>query len=75
MMNGRWSACRLVVLLGISVIGPMFGSGTLPRDAWEREFKFAAPGTHNPSRFDIWSSGADGADGTEDDIGNWKSTK
>jgi len=57
------------------VIGPMFGSGTLPRDAWEREFKFAAPGTHNASRFDIWSSGADGADGTEDDIGNWKTAK
>jgi general secretion pathway protein G len=57
------------------VISPMFGSGTLPRDAWEREFKFAAPGSKNPSRFDIWSSGPDGADGTDDDIGNWKTVK
>ena len=32
------------------------------------------PGTHHPTSFDIWSRGADGADGGEGenaDIGNW----
>lgn len=43
----------------------------IPLDPWKREYKFAAPGTHNPNGYDVWSSGPDGVDGTEDDIGNW----
>lgn len=56
------------------IIGPSFPSG-LPKDPWSRDYKLAAPGTHNPSGYDIWSSGPDGADGTEDDIGNWGAPK
>jgi general secretion pathway protein G len=52
------------------IIGPSFPSG-LPKDPWGHDYKFAAPGTHNASGYDIWSSGPDGADGTEDDVGNW----
>ena len=29
-------------------------------------------GKHNSDSFDIWSTGPDGQDGTEDDIGNWE---
>lgn len=56
------------------VIAPMFPGG-IPLDPWQREYKFAQPGTHNPMGYDIWSSGPDGVDGTEDDIGNWETGK
>jgi general secretion pathway protein G len=56
------------------IIGPSFPSG-LPKDPWNGEYKFAAPGSHNPNGYDIWSAGPDGVDGTEDDIGNWETAK
>ena len=43
-------------------------------DPWGHPYQYAAPGTHHTSSFDIWSRGADGADGGEGlnaDIGNW----
>ena len=43
----------------------------LPLDPWERPYQYAYPGKYNPSKFDVWSLGPDGVDGTEDDIGNW----
>ena len=43
----------------------------IPEDPWGNAYKFASPGTHNPKRFDVWSMGPDGVDGTEDDVGNW----
>ena len=43
-----------------------------PMDAWDHEYKIAAPGKHNTESFDVWSIGPDGQDGTADDIGNWK---
>ena len=46
----------------------------VPLDPWDNEYKFAAPGKHNSSGFDIWSMGPDGQDGNADDIGNWEST-
>lgn len=48
--------------------------GTVPRDAWDGEYEYQAPGTHNTHSFDLWSLGADGSpggDGTDADIGNW----
>lgn len=44
----------------------------IPRDPWERPYQYACPGKFNTASFDIWSLGADGADGTADDIGNWE---
>ncbi len=44
----------------------------VPRDPWDNDYKFSAPGKHNPDLFDIWSMGPDGQDGTDDDIGNWE---
>ncbi len=43
----------------------------VPLDPWGGQYKITAPGTHNPSTYDVWSSGPDGQDGSEDDIGNW----
>ncbi len=43
-------------------------------DPWGNPYQYRAPGVHHPSSFDIWSRGADGADGGEGqnaDIGNW----
>lgn len=45
----------------------------LPEDPWGNPYQYAYPGEH--SRFDIYSLGADGRKGGEDedaDIGNWR---
>lgn len=44
----------------------------IPKDPWGNDYKIKAPGTHNPSSFDVWSAGPDRVDGTEDDVGNWE---
>jgi general secretion pathway protein G len=46
----------------------------IAKDPWERDYRFAAPGKHNPESFDVWSVGPDGQDGSADDIGNWENT-
>ncbi len=46
----------------------------MPLDPWGKAYQFAAPGKNNQSTYDFWSRGPDGADGTEDDIGNWESS-
>lgn len=46
----------------------------LRTDPWGNEYQYRAPGLHHTSSFDLWSRGADGADGGEGeaaDIGNW----
>lgn len=40
-------------------------------DPWGQKFFYRYPGSHNPTSFDVWSSGPDRQDGTDDDIGNW----
>ena len=43
-------------------------------DPWGFPYQYRYPGTRRPTSFDIWSRGADGADGGEGegaDIGNW----
>ena len=42
-------------------------------DFWGNELKYACPGKtfpDNPKKYDLWSMGPDGVDGTEDDILN-----
>jgi general secretion pathway protein G len=44
-------------------------------DPWKNAYQYRYPGTHGRNRFDIWSYGADGAEGGENeaaDIGNWQ---
>jgi general secretion pathway protein G len=43
----------------------------IPLDPWGQEFKYQVPGVRNPESYDVWSSGPDGVDGNDDDIGNW----
>ena len=46
----------------------------LRNDPWGSPYQYSLPGAHHPTSFDIWSRGADGADGGEGanaDIGNW----
>ena len=43
-------------------------------DPWGHPYQYRNPGIHHPTSFDLWSRGADGADGGEGkgaDIGNW----
>lgn len=46
----------------------------LRSDPWGHAYQYRCPGTHHTASYDIWSQGADGADGGEGqaaDIGNW----
>ena len=46
----------------------------LRNDPWDTPYQYKRPGVHHPSSFDLWSRGADKADGGEGanaDIGNW----
>lgn len=44
----------------------------LPLDPWNNEYRYVAPGKRNAQKYDVWSLGPDGQDGTADDIGNWQ---
>ena len=46
-------------------------SKDVPKDSWGKLFIYRFPGTHN-NEFDLFSCGADGSEGTEDDVCNWK---
>ena len=44
-------------------------------DPWGHPYQYRCPGIHHTSSYDLWSQGADGADGGEGeaaDIGNWQ---
>ena len=43
--------------------GPYWKKGTVPKDPWGNEYKYAAPGQSGP--YDIVSLGADGKEGGE----------
>lgn len=45
--------------------------GKLPLDPWGEPYRYRFPGTKNKGGYDLYSTGSDKADGTEDDIGNW----
>jgi len=42
-----------------------------PKDPWGREYSFKSPGSHT-SDYDLYSFGADGVEGGDDDITNWE---
>lgn len=48
--------------------GPYLKAKQVPMDPWGREYVFLSPGQQNPSGYDLFSSGADGQQGTADDI-------
>jgi general secretion pathway protein G len=43
-------------------------------DPWGNPYRYRSPGLHGSKTYDLWSTGADGADGGEDvntDVKNW----
>lgn len=46
----------------------------VPKDPWGMEYKYRYPAQKSKKPYDVYSMGKDGADGTEDDIGNWPQT-
>ena len=47
----------------------------MPRDPWQNDYLYEAPGQNNARGFDLWSLGADNSPGGQDvdaDIGNWR---
>ncbi len=44
----------------------------MPQDPWGNDYRYQAPGKHNPHSFDVYSAGPDRQDGTADDVGNWE---
>lgn len=47
----------------------------IPVDPWNDKYEYLFPGKHNPNGYDLWSDGSDTKSGTDDDIGNWQTTK
>ena len=45
--------------------------GKLPLDPWGEPYRYRYPGTKNKGGYDLFSAGADKAEGTDDDVGNW----
>jgi general secretion pathway protein G len=45
--------------------------GAIPSDPWGNPYQYQYPGSKNADKYDIWSFGPDGSNGTDDDIGNW----
>ena len=43
----------------------------LPMDPWGNPYQYRYPGTQNPGRYDVWSTGGNPAD-TNRHIGNWR---
>lgn len=42
------------------------------KDPWGNDYQYNPKGTKNEGKFDLWSMGPDGQDGTDDDVCNWK---
>jgi general secretion pathway protein G len=43
----------------------------VPKDAYGQKFIYKCPGEHNTDEYDLYSTGKDRKDGTDDDIVNW----
>jgi general secretion pathway protein G len=53
--------------------GPYFSTPDIPLDPWKNPYQYAYPSVHGQAagKYDVWSVGPDGQNGTADDIGNW----
>lgn len=45
------------------------------KDPWDHEYQYNANGQHNEGKYDLWSNGPDGREGTDDDVVNWKTDR
>jgi general secretion pathway protein G len=48
--------------------GPYLLLAEMPIDPWGNPYRYASPGKRSPSGVDVWSTGPDGSDGSEDDV-------
>jgi general secretion pathway protein G len=48
--------------------GPYLEGPNLRGDPWGHAFRYQWPGRRHPEKFDLWSIGPDGVEGTDDDI-------
>lgn len=55
--------------------GPYIKDVSGLKDPWDHDYMYQAPGQRNENGVDLWSTGADGRDGTDDDINNWSDDK
>jgi len=55
--------------------GPYIETNKEFLDPWDNPYNYSSKGTKNQGGFDVWSSGPDGQNGTDDDIGNWPQAK
>jgi len=52
--------------------GPYINDLKKLKDPWGHELQYTKDGEFNgEGKYDLWSLGPDGEDGTDDDIGNW----
>lgn len=49
--------------------------GDIPNDPWGHPYLYECPGKHNPTSYDLMSTGFDARAGTEDDLTNWTQTR
>jgi general secretion pathway protein G len=49
--------------------------GDVPNDPWGHPYVYECPGKHNPTSYDLMSSGPDGRANTDDDLTNWTPAK
>jgi general secretion pathway protein G len=54
--------------------GPYLQDTATNKDPWGNEYRYECPGTRQNKPFEIWSYGPDKQDGTDDDIGSWRSS-
>ncbi|MCX7887159.1 MAG: type II secretion system major pseudopilin GspG [Verrucomicrobiae bacterium] len=52
--------------------GPYLDPPALRKDPWGHDYIYIYPGARNPSGYDLFSVGPNGAQGDDDDIGNWQ---
>jgi len=53
--------------------GPLLAGPDALKDPWGNPYRYrsGAAAVHNAPKYDLWSTGPDGQDGTDDDITNW----
>jgi len=51
--------------------GPYIDGNKLPVDPWGNTYIYYFPGKRNTISYDLISVGADGKEGTDDDVANW----
>jgi len=51
--------------------GPYLDPPVLPKDPWQNPYIYYYPGKHNPTGYDLLSTGPSGKEGNDDNIVSW----